>query len=185
VTTAQAALLVSVAAGLFALLGVVNSYRALRWQKRRDKERRRTVAHIEVEQSMSIGPYPGHPSTSITDEDVLPRKRRFWLAIAVINDSEEAAIFVRDVSVYGASTWEGTPLMSDQPDVRLEPRERLVKLLEVDDHDMTEFTEEGFIAQAKLSTGEVIDMRDKLVPDFVRFHIAARRSESEPPSIDP
>jgi hypothetical protein len=125
-TTAQAALIVSCIVGVFAIYGAVNSRRALDWQKQRDEERRQTRVHIHIEQWSNFGRDDGRPTAGMTIEEVASLCR-LWINVSVINDSEAATVCVRYVDVLGQRSYEGQPLMSDEPDERLEPRQRLVR----------------------------------------------------------
>jgi hypothetical protein len=75
-----------------------------------------------------------------------------WIAISVINDSEAATVYVRDLDVLGQRSYEGQPLMYDEPDERLEPRQRLVRHLQIDEQDIEEYGREGFVVRARLSS---------------------------------
>lgn len=167
-TTAQAALAVSLIVGVFAIYGAVNSRRALDWQKQRDRERRDRRVRVHVEQWSSFGREDGLP-TSGTPIEEIASLCRVGITVSVINESEAATVYVRDLEIFGAQSYEGQPLMLDDPDERLEPHQRLVRRLQIDDQDLDEYGREGFVVRARLSTGEIIDQPDRLLPEMVRI----------------
>lgn len=149
-STAQVALIISAAAGLVALFGAINSARALRWQRARDAERSEVRAHIEIEHE--VGNIPDVADR--LSERVEPVPPIYRLHLAIVNDSEERVIFVQELAVWAFGLGVGVQ-QPKPPDVRLEPRERHVRVIPLDERDVRNLRN-GFTATATLTTGDVI-----------------------------
>jgi hypothetical protein len=163
VSTAQAALVVSLLVGLVGLYGALNSRRAIRWQRQRDIERRKIRARIEIQQAIRINPSRVPPRLQSGDLQI-----EHLVVVAAVNDSEEAVIFVRDLGVYAdAPKHRGWDLL-DNGDARLEPRQRLVREVVLDDEGLADFAK-GFTATARLTSGDVIEERDRYDTDLIEL----------------
>jgi len=150
-TTAQVALLVSGAAGAVGLFGAINAYRALRWQRRRDAERRKVKVRLEVAQHLIVIPrgQSGDEQLAVAG----PFQALHRIAVSVINNSEEAVAYVRDVGIMGTASRRGRRLLGDSDDVRLESGQRLARHLDLDEEDVAAF-DGGWAITAELATGQ-------------------------------
>jgi hypothetical protein len=172
-STAQVALLISAAAGLVGLYGAINSARALRWQRARDAERRQVRAHIEIEHAVTDVPHGADPLSAHVESAPV----HYRLDIALVNDSEELAIFVREFGIWASGL--GIGVVRPNPDARLEPRERYVRGIPLDEGDLRNLGG-GFVVRAKLTTGDVIECEGQLdawLLDSLRSASSARRRE--------
>src|SRR4051794_25074941 len=103
-STAQAALIVSGLAAVISLFATINAVRALRWQRRRDQERR------AVPMRLSFDHFAGH---------------KYVVTVSAINESGETTVYVRTVQIVEARGGGRIVFGSNDPDVRLEPRQRV------------------------------------------------------------
>jgi hypothetical protein len=135
VHTDQAALIVSGAAGCVALYGAVNSRRALAWQRRRDEELRMDTVADEL--------------------GARPRKenRGYRLIVSIVNASEQAAVYVSEVLMRSPTQDGGTFLQTQEPDVCLQPQERMSRMLWVDKHQTEFFPDLRFVIDVTLASG--------------------------------
>lgn len=169
-STAQVALVISAAAGLVGLYGAINSARALRWQRARDVERRELRAHVEIEHEASNMPSDDSAEGTVDK----PAEMAYRLRIAIVNDSEEQAIFVREFHLWDASGALGIGAGTPCDDVKLEPRQRYVRVIALSEMAIRNL-KGGFVARAKLTSGEMIEASGRLDPEMIRrLHRANR-----------
>jgi hypothetical protein len=90
------------------------------------------------------------------------------VAIAVVNDSEEAVIFVHDLGVHADAPPHAGRGLLDEGDVRLEPHQRLVREVVLGDADLAAFAK-GFTATARLTSGDVIEECDRYDADLIEL----------------
>lgn len=165
-TTAQAALLVSGVAATIALYGAMNAHRALRWQRRRDEERSETRvrAHFEHASWHDDDLAPG-ALAMIGGPENLPLEYR--LTLVVVNESEQATVYVRDLYIQDAADTLGVHLTYDEDeDTRLEPHERMARQLFLS--QTTIDLAGGLVGKARLSTDEWIETEvEHLMPELL------------------
>ncbi len=145
--TDQAALIVSGAAGCVALYGAINSRRALAWQRRRDEERRSVQLQILWE----------HRTDTVADELGAPPReenRGYRLIVSIVNASEQAAVYVSEVLMRSPTQDSGTFLQTHEPDVCLQPAERMSRTLWIDKHQTEFFPGLRFVIDVTLASGE-------------------------------
>jgi hypothetical protein len=146
VHTDQAALIVSGAAGCVALYGAVNSRRALAWQRRRDEELRSVKLEILWE----------HRMDTVADElGARPREenRGYRLIVSIVNASEQAAVYVSEVLMRSPTQDGGTFLQTEEPDVCLQPQERMSRMLWIEKHQIEFFPDLRFVIDVTLASG--------------------------------
>lgn len=167
VATSVIALVFSAAAVCVALYSAVNARRALDWQRRRDDERRGVQAHIDIEHAMTNlprAPVSGS-GNNIDDGD---DRMRYRLTIAVVNDSEQVAIFVHQLDVLVPERWSAQRLFGPWAhDERLEPGERLIR--ELDFFTLQELARyrDGLVVVARLTSGNVIERTSELQQELL------------------
>jgi hypothetical protein len=146
VQTDQGALIVSVAAGCVALYGAVNSRRALAWQRRRDEELRSVKLEILCEHRLD---------TVAQELDARPREenRGYRLIVSIVNASEQAVVYVSEVLMRSPTQDGGTFLQTQEPDVCLQPRERMSRMLWIDKHETQFFPDLRFVIDVTLASG--------------------------------
>lgn len=160
----QAALLVSGGAALFSLYGATGAHRALRWQKRRDSERRAVTTLLELQQQVSLDqPLDGY------DDAV---RVQFRVLLSVVNTSEEAVVYVRSIAIMAPDGTGIVMLHEEQEDVRLEPGQRVTRDVALSRQDVDRFrpTIEG---SALLTSGERIAVREPLDEDVLSLLLSA------------
>ena len=182
-TTAEVALIISIVSGTAGTVGVVNSARALGWQKRRDAERRQT--HVTI--------HFGHAAWR--DENIEPGALAllgghenlpldYRLEVIVVNESETTPVYVRALHIQQAVGDKGFNVTLDEQHMtRLEPGEPMVRevFLHVVRIDLTA----GVIAKAHIAPDEWIDSEPEQLIDHLLEHIAEHNSRGRlaaPPS---
>lgn len=152
-----------------ALYSAVNARRALAWQRQRDEERRGVRAHIDIEHSITNTPRTlvSFSGSEIDHDD--DSRTRYRLTVAVVNDSEQVAILVQQLEVLVPERWSGRPLLgSGHSDERLEPRERLIRELDLYRPQDLATYREGLVVVAKLTTGHVIEQTSELKDELLK-----------------
>jgi hypothetical protein len=171
-STAEIALIVSIGSGIAGGVGVVNSARALRWQKRRDAERRER--HVAIH----FGHAAWHDEASTEQEWFAGRENlplEYRLQIIVHNESEELPVYVRAIHIQTVAQDEGFQVTEDgESATRLEPGEPMVReaFLERIPIDFTG----GVIAQAHIAPDDWIDSEPEPLLDHLLEHIAEHNS---------
>jgi hypothetical protein len=188
VTTAQVAIVISGFAAIVGAFGAINSHRALRWQKRRDEQRRQLRARLAFRhEPWQRDPRPRKPRLGSGEEmgdgiawftvraDV-PLEYR--LSIIVVNESEEATIFVRHLFVEQPDGERRHSLTIEPSDHRLEPHQQLVRRMFVDDVDIDLMG--GFVAEAHTGHGIVrseVEHLDAALLQHIAEHNARERTD--------
>lgn len=166
-TTAQAALLVSGVAAFIALYGATNAHRALRWQRRRDAERREQRVRIHFEHAAIAEPTSEGATFMIGGPQNLPLYYR--LRIVVVNASETSAVWIRSVHLEQADGDIGYDLTErDSGAHRLEPGEPLVCDFPIDrqPHDFSRV-----IVRAHVAPNEWISSEPEAIDQGLLSHI--------------
>jgi hypothetical protein len=156
VHTDQAALIVSAAAGCVALYAAGTGHRALRWQRRRDKELRSVKLDILWEHRMD---------TVAHERGAPPREenRGYRLIVSIVNASEQAVVYVREVLMRSPTEVSGTFLQIQEPDVCLQPHERMARMLWIDKHQTEFFPGLRFVIDVTLASGETFTSGEGLL----------------------
>jgi hypothetical protein len=127
-TKADVALVISGLAGVAGAYGAVTGHRSLRWQKRRDAERRKVRAGITVEHTAWAEPASEGVLAMLGGEENLPLE--YLLVVTVTNLSETTTVYVRAVLLEEVGGDGRLLLRGDDPDARdlpLKPGEPLVR----------------------------------------------------------
>jgi hypothetical protein len=90
------------------------------------------------------------------------------LIATVINDSEDAVVYVRSLGIMGTVSRAGRSLMEDESDIRLEPRQRVVRSLDITAEDR-ELFERGRTATVKLTSGQMARTTGALSGEIAEF----------------
>ena len=165
ITTAEAALAVSICAGLLSAYNVKTGARQARWQRDRDAERRETRITVAFEHAGTPMPTGETATFLMGGTDRLPHDYR--LRMVVVNSSETSTVWVRAVLVELARGSAGidTGVGAAGP-VRLEPGEPLVGDLYPERWDLD--VAEGFVVKVHVAPDEWITSPvEHLMPELM------------------
>lgn len=138
-------MVISGLAALFGLNGALGSHRALRWQRRRDEERRAVRVRLEVEHSVASRDW-GTPNAGSR-----PDRYGYALEVSAVNASEVAVVYIRHLEIVEANLTESLYLAFESH-TRLEPGQRLT-VRELADTGMS--WPDGFVIRAELESGQI------------------------------
>jgi len=168
VSTAEIALIVSIASGLAGAVGVVNSARALRWQKKRDAERR--AKRVTIHFGHAAWHESVEPSVSQMVGGIANLPLEYRLQVIVVNASEEAPVFVRGVHPEQAAGDEGCNLtMEETEPTRLEAGEPMVRELFL--HHVPVDFRGGVVAKVHLAPDEWIESEVEPLMEELMRHV--------------
>jgi hypothetical protein len=177
--SAAVALMLSGAAGAVGLYGAVTAHRALRWQRRRDTERRQPRVRVEVEHWLGSD-YRRYVRDALeAGQQPHEHSDGHGVAISVINDSEQGAVYVQNVLLNEACDEPSSAYLIFEEERRLEPRQRITQSVILEDPYDMNFTN-GFVAEAQLASGERFVSQLQLRDPFRMRFAEERRSRAAP-----